>query len=114
MQGPAPGELEPWGGLGRGGLGCSLEIQEGNKDREGKECRELKSVGMRTAYHNSALIISHTENTASSAGWSTVLLGHLLQVKTLRAGQMLCCSQGEWCDVAHGKCHIQRLRRPFH
>lgn len=71
----------PWGGLGRGGLGCSLEIQEGNKDREGKERRELeKSAGMMTAYHNSALITSHLENTASSAGWSTVLLGHL-QVK---------------------------------
>lgn len=50
--------------------------------REGKQCCELeKSAGTRTAYHNSSLIISCLENTASSVGWSTVLLGHLLQVK---------------------------------
>lgn len=38
VQGRAPGEWEhvPLGGLGRGGLGCSLEVQEGNKDGEQK------------------------------------------------------------------------------
>lgn len=69
------------GRLGRGGLGCSFEIQAGNKDGEGKERCELQdSAGMGMAYHNSALIISCLENTASSAGWSIVLLGRLLQV----------------------------------
>lgn len=81
----------PWRGLGRGGLGCSCEVQEGNKDREGKKCRKLeKGAGMRTAYHNLVLIISCLENTASSAGWSTVLLGYLLQVEP--GGQGSCFS----------------------
>lgn len=78
MQGRAPGEWElvPQGGLGGGGLSCSDELQEENKDREGKEhCEREKSVGMRASYHNSALIISCLGNMASSAGWGTVLLG---------------------------------------
>lgn len=59
----------PWGGLGRGGLGLLPRDTGGKKDGEGKERHELeKSVGMRTVYRNSALIISHLENMASSAG----------------------------------------------
>lgn len=71
VQGKAPGEWElvPWGGLG-----CSDELQEENKDREGKEqCERENNVGTRTSHHNSALI-SCLENMAS-AGWSTVFLG---------------------------------------
>lgn len=67
------------GGLGRGKLGCSLEIRERNKDREGNEHDELeKSAGRRTTYRDYCI---PSRNTASAAGWSIVLLGHLLQVK---------------------------------
>lgn len=53
VQGRAPGEWElvPWEGLG-----CCDELQEENKDREGKEhCERENSVGMRMSCHNSAL-----------------------------------------------------------
>lgn len=87
-RGPEEQEHVSRGGLGRRGLGCSFEIQAENKDGEGKERCELQdSAGMGTAYHNSALIISCLENTASSAGWSIVLLGHLLQVKPQGQGR---------------------------
>lgn len=71
VQGRAAGE---WELLPQGELGCSVELQEANKDREGKEHGEQENgVVTRTSYHNSALIIPCLENTASPAGWNIFL-----------------------------------------
>lgn len=86
------GSMCHWEGLAGEDLAAPLRYRRGTKMGSRKRCELEKSAGTRTAYRSSALIISRLGNTASSAGWSTVLLGHLLQVKP--GGQGRCTEEG--------------------